>query len=101
MEEEQVEQELPPGEPQTFGEKMIHHTPWWAISTGLHVVLALIIGFLWAVQAREDDEAEFIRSYLLVNHSFDFNGLGSQRTGGPADQEEDGRSPRKRAWSVA
>ncbi len=57
MEEDQVEQELPPGEPQTAGEKIIAQTPWWAISTGLHVVGALLIGLLWAVQAKGDEEA--------------------------------------------
>jgi hypothetical protein len=57
MEEEQAPQELPPGEPQTFGEKAIASTPWWAISTGLHVVMALLLGFFWAVHAKEEEEA--------------------------------------------
>ncbi|MFN3487443.1 MAG: hypothetical protein ACK44W_18400, partial [Planctomycetota bacterium] len=57
MEEEQVEQELPPGEPETASEKLIAKTPWWAISAGLHVVVALLIGFFWAVQATPEEEA--------------------------------------------
>jgi len=47
--------------PETEGpslfERLISKTPWWSLSTGLHVALALLIGFLWAVQAREDVEA--------------------------------------------
>jgi hypothetical protein len=39
-----------PHDPETAGEKVIQKTPWWAISTGLHVVGALLIGFFWAVQ---------------------------------------------------
>lgn len=42
-EEEGVEElELPLGEPQTVTDKIISKTPWWAMSVGLHVVLALI-----------------------------------------------------------
>src|SRR5687768_7096159 len=57
MEEDQVEQELPPGEPDTTGGKLIAATPWWAISTGLHVVMALVLGWFWAAEAKEDEEA--------------------------------------------
>ncbi len=49
--------ELPPGEPETATEKLVQHTPWWAVSTGIHVVFALLIGLLWAVQAKGDEEA--------------------------------------------
>ena len=56
-EEEQLEQELPPGEPQTFGEKLISKCPWWAISVGLHTVAALIVAWFWVINARPDEEA--------------------------------------------
>jgi len=46
-----------PTEPEGAGEKVIQKTPWWAISTGLHVVGALLIGFFWAVQLPADDSA--------------------------------------------
>lgn len=44
--EEQGLEELPAGEPQTFTDKLIAKTPWWAISTGLHVVVALVLAYL-------------------------------------------------------
>jgi hypothetical protein len=53
--------EVPPGEPETATEKIVHHTPWWAVSTGLHVVGALAIGLLWAVSAPEDVEAVVVQ----------------------------------------
>jgi hypothetical protein len=56
-EEQQEERELPPGEPQTTGEKMIAATPWWAISLGIHVVIALLCGWFWVVAAPEEEEA--------------------------------------------
>jgi hypothetical protein len=45
---------LPPSEPETPSEKIIQKTPWWAISTGLHAVMALLIGLFWAVHAEEE-----------------------------------------------
>jgi hypothetical protein len=58
MEDEQQEEvALPPGEPETMGGKVIANTPWWAISTGLHVTAALLIGFFWAVNANVPEEA--------------------------------------------
>src|SRR5262245_23300543 len=36
-------------------QRLVPTTPWWSLSTGLHVAVALLIGFLWAVQAQEDD----------------------------------------------
>jgi hypothetical protein len=47
----------PSPDERSLADTLLSHTPWWAISTGLHVVVALLIGLLWAVQAREDDEA--------------------------------------------
>ena len=35
-----------PSEPETPAEKIVASTPWWAISTGLHVLVALIAGAL-------------------------------------------------------
>ena len=46
----------PHDEPST-AERLIGKTPWWAISTGLHVVVALLLGWFWVAQATEDDEA--------------------------------------------
>ena len=40
------EGELPPGDPQTFGEKVLAATPWWGISVGVHTVVALILTYL-------------------------------------------------------
>ncbi len=61
--EEQIEGEeeldLPPGEPQTFGEKVMAATPWWGISTGSHIVVVLILAYLIVLgqPPREDDMA--------------------------------------------
>ena len=41
--EDQAEFTLPPGEPQTLTDRLISKTPWWAISVGLHVVVALVL----------------------------------------------------------
>jgi hypothetical protein len=43
---QEEERELPPGEPQTTTDKLIAKTPWWAMSTGIHVVVALIMAYL-------------------------------------------------------
>jgi hypothetical protein len=51
------EETLPPGEPQGPTENLIQKTPWWAISTGLHVTAALLIGFFWVIQTEGDAEA--------------------------------------------
>jgi len=53
--------ELPRGEPETATDKLVQKTHWWALSTGMHVVLALLIGFFWAVGSREDAEAVVVR----------------------------------------
>jgi hypothetical protein len=53
------EKELPPGEPQTFTDKVIHATPWWAISTGIHVVIALICAYM-VVLAKPAGEEEAV-----------------------------------------
>ena len=42
---------FPPGEPETVGEKLVARTPWWAISIGMHAMVALIVGFFWVVAA--------------------------------------------------
>ena len=34
-EEEEGLDELPPGEPETFGEKLVAATPWWGISVAV------------------------------------------------------------------
>jgi hypothetical protein len=48
---------LPPGEPETSAEKVLQSTPWWSISLGIHVVIALICGWFWIVAAPEEAEA--------------------------------------------
>ena len=45
--------ELPP-EPGAGG--VIQKTPWWSISTGMHVVAALALGGFWAVDLKGDEE---------------------------------------------
>lgn len=57
LEDEQEEMDLPPPPPETIGGKIIANTPWWAISTGGHVMVALLIGFFWAANANIDEEA--------------------------------------------
>jgi ElaB/YqjD/DUF883 family membrane-anchored ribosome-binding protein len=47
----------PSADEPSLADALVRKTPWWSISTGIHIVAALLIGFLWAVQAREDDEA--------------------------------------------
>jgi len=37
---------LPPGEPETPTDRVIAKTPWWAMSTGLHVVATLVMAYL-------------------------------------------------------
>ena len=54
-------QELPAGEPETTGEKIIAHTPWWAISVGMHAFMALIVGWLWVFSLLAEDEAVIVR----------------------------------------
>jgi hypothetical protein len=49
--------ELPAGEPQTAADQLVRKTPWWALSTGMHVVAALLIGFFWIVGVSEELEA--------------------------------------------
>jgi len=56
-EEQQEERALPPGEPETTGEKLIAKTPWWSISLGIHVVVALLCGWFWVVASPEEEEA--------------------------------------------
>ncbi len=36
----------PPGEPESPAEQLVRKTPWWSISIGLHVLAALILGWL-------------------------------------------------------
>ncbi|MBI2931822.1 MAG: terpene cyclase/mutase family protein [Planctomycetes bacterium] len=55
-EEQVVETELPPGEPETFTDKLIAKTPWWAMSTGIHVVLALLMAWLVVIGSPPDDD---------------------------------------------
>ncbi len=45
-----------PSEPQTPAEKILQKTPWWSISLGMHVLMALLLGWFWVVQAVEDVE---------------------------------------------
>ena len=52
-----VGEELPPGEPESAGEKLFAKTPWWAISIGIHAMVALIVGFSWVVSAVAEEEA--------------------------------------------
>ena len=52
-----VGEELPPGEPETAGEKLVAKTPWWVISVGMHAMVALIVGFFWVVSAVAEEEA--------------------------------------------
>lgn len=62
VEEVPVEHELPPGEPQTFTDRLISKTPWWAISVGLHVVVAIVTMFGIALSKNDDDEEAVIVS---------------------------------------
>jgi hypothetical protein len=52
--------DLPPAEPESAGEKVLQKTPWWSISTGLHVVAALVLGWFWAVSAPAAEEAVLV-----------------------------------------
>ena len=54
MDEE--EQELPPGEPETFGEKLIASTPWWGISIAAHVVVLGILAMVIVLGSPFEDE---------------------------------------------
>jgi hypothetical protein len=47
--------EPPPAEPEGAGEQLIRKTPWWSISTGIHVVVALVLGWMWAVGAPAEE----------------------------------------------
>ena len=38
------------------GLKLVRNTPWWSISTGLHLLAALALGFFWAVDVAGTDE---------------------------------------------
>jgi hypothetical protein len=49
--------ELLGDEPAT--EKLVRKTPWWAISTGLHVLAVLVIAFFWVVKAQAETEGGF------------------------------------------
>jgi hypothetical protein len=51
---------LAPAEPEGAGEQLIRKTPWWSVSTGIHVVAALVLGWMWAVSAPADDRAVVI-----------------------------------------
>ncbi len=47
---------LPPFEPESASERIVQKTPWWGISLGLHVVMALVIGWFWVVEAAIEPE---------------------------------------------
>jgi hypothetical protein len=49
--------DLPP-EPESGG--VIKKTPWWSISTGLHLVAALALGWFWAVDVQGTDEVPVV-----------------------------------------
>ncbi len=56
-EEQDALQDLPANtEPQTMTDKVVHMTPWWALSTGLHVVMALMLAYLAVVGAPPVEE---------------------------------------------
>ncbi|HLF93644.1 MAG TPA: prenyltransferase/squalene oxidase repeat-containing protein [Planctomycetota bacterium] len=57
-EDEDVEsaQPLPAGEPEGAAESVIRRTPWWSLSTGIHVVVALMLGWFWVVQSAAEEE---------------------------------------------
>jgi hypothetical protein len=55
---EAVPMELPPGEPESATDQIIQKTPWWSISTGIHVVFALLCAYLVVLgKPASDDEA--------------------------------------------
>jgi len=56
QEEMEEQQELPAGEPETLGEQIIAKTPWWAISFGVHVVIAFILTYLIVLGEDKKDE---------------------------------------------
>ena len=37
-------------------EQVLRKTPWWSVSLGIHVLLALLLGWFWVVQARDPEE---------------------------------------------
>jgi len=43
----------PPG----TAESLVQRTPWWSLSVGLHVLLAVLVGFFWVVRAMDAEQA--------------------------------------------
>jgi len=37
-------------------DRLVRKTPWWSLSVGFHVVVALLIGFFWVVQAEGTED---------------------------------------------
>jgi hypothetical protein len=48
--------DLLPAEPEGAAESLVKKTPWWSISTGMHVLAALALAWFWAVDVKGDDE---------------------------------------------
>ncbi|MHC4607362.1 MAG: prenyltransferase/squalene oxidase repeat-containing protein [Planctomycetota bacterium] len=58
------ELELPAGEPQTFFEKVVAKTPWWAISVGAHALAVMILSFIvvFAMPLRETEAVTLVHT---------------------------------------
>jgi len=50
------EHQLPPGEPESSTDRVIAKTPWWAMSTGLHVVATLVMAYLIVLTGPPPDD---------------------------------------------
>jgi hypothetical protein len=50
--------DLLPAEPENAG--LIKKTPWWSISTGMHVLAALALAWFWAVDLKGEEEIPIV-----------------------------------------